>query len=110
MPPNTWNHVAATCDYDSGKARLWVNEKLQDEADIGVIELATESEFVLMGSVEGLPFYFKGRVACLQIYDEALVKKQLSFAKHACDPGNQQYFCTSNIIILIIIQLTFTHG
>lgn len=76
MPPNTWNHVAATYDYDSGKARLWVNEKLQDEADIGVIELATESEFVLMGSVEGLnPSILKAELLCLQIYDEALTKK-----------------------------------
>lgn len=88
VPPNTWNHVAATYDYASGKARLWVNEQREDEADLGVFELATDSAVVLMGSLEGLPYYFKGRVACLQFYDKALTKEQLAIAKRACHPGN----------------------
>lgn len=85
--PNIWNHVAATYDYDIGIAKLWVNEKLEDEADIGIKELATDSFSVLMGRLEGLPFYFKGRIACLQIYDKALTMEQIEIAKYACDAG-----------------------
>lgn len=93
--PNAWNHVAATYDYDSGLAKLWVNEKLEDEANIGINELATDSISVLMGRLEGLPFYFKGRVACLQFYDKALALEQIDIAKRACDPGKHSSFSFS---------------
>lgn len=87
VPPNTWNHVAVTYDYDSGQAKLWVNEKLEQQADIGINELATDGTIVMIGRLEGLAYYFKGRIACLQFYDKALTLEQINIAKRACDPG-----------------------
>ena len=87
MPPRTWNHVAATYDCSTGMARLFVNEQLEEEADIGIKQLATNTPIVRVGSISGLPNHFKGRVACLQFYDTALTVEQIGSLKSACDPG-----------------------
>lgn len=83
IKPNKWNFVGAVYDQKSGRASLWINGKLQDQRRIGSVSLATNYP-VRMGARIGDRRNFRGRISCMQVYNEALDARQISVAKWKC--------------------------
>lgn len=86
--PNRWNYVGATYDHTTGKACLWVNGKCEDSKNLGHIELATNYT-IRMGAREGDKRNYRGRISCLQVYNEALTSGQINNVKDNCKPYEQ---------------------
>lgn len=88
--PRAWNYVGATYDNSTGTGRLWVDGKRVAELNVGIFELATQDAARMGAQTEGSQFY-KGRVACLQIYDKALTSQQIEAVRDRCPiQGEQQ--------------------
>ena len=83
IAPNRWNFIGATYDQKTGNAGLWINGKFEDFKHIGRIRLATNYP-IRMGARVGDKRNYRGRIACLQIYDRALTSEQISNAKNNC--------------------------
>ena len=74
---NNWNFVGASYDQTSGEAKLWVNGLAVQTLNIGAgLELATQDN-VRMGAMTADNSYLKGRIAQMQIYNEALTQEQI---------------------------------
>ena len=78
---NAWSFIGAT--YDGNFARLWVNGKNLATRKIPRIRLSTFGP-IRIGAKIGDPRYFKGAVACVQLYRVALNKKQIKRAMKGC--------------------------
>lgn len=78
-----WNLIAATYNYVTGYARLFINYKKVAERKIGRIKLATNYA-IRLGARIGDRRYFKGRIACLQIIAKALRPLEIIKASKAC--------------------------
>ena len=77
LTPDTWNYVAATYDYQSGMAKIYVGGNLTAETDIGSRVLATQDQ-IWLGSVSGDNRVFVGRLSCLQIHNKALTPEEIA--------------------------------
>lgn len=78
---NVWNFVGTT--YDGTDATLWVNGRKVASRKIGSIRLSTIGP-IRIGAKIGDKRYFKGAVACVQLYRVALQKKQIKRAMKRC--------------------------
>ena len=95
VQPGEWNFVGLSYDHVSGIAHLWINGEVADRKRVGQMDLGTNFPASL-GPSGGGKRNFKGRVACMQVYDVSLNKHQVATAKNACrkfqwsapDPGN----------------------
>ena len=83
---NAWNWIGTTYDQKTGMAKLFVNSKRVAQRYLGRIRLAT-SEPVRTGVRIRDRRYFRGRVACFQVYDRALTREQIRAAKRQCFKG-----------------------
>ena len=86
IKPRAWNFVAATYDYETGLASLWNDATLISQRNIGKIELATNYA-AISGKKPRDKRIFRGRIACLQIFDRALTGRQLRAIKRKCFRG-----------------------
>ena len=96
IKPNKWNFVGAVYDQKFGRASLWINGKLQDEQSIGNVSLATNYP-VRMGARIGDRRNFRGRISCMQVYNEALSARQISVARWKCRSRGRPYHATKKI-------------
>ena len=72
-----WKFVGASYDHDSGEAKLWIDGVVVQTINIGAgLELATQDS-IRMGVKSGDVRYFKGRIAQIQVYNEALTQQQI---------------------------------
>lgn len=78
-----WNYIAATYDYNTGLATLWLDAIPITQENIGRFRLATNYPAV-SGRRPGDPRHFRGRIACLQIYSLALNSYQIRKLKRFC--------------------------
>lgn len=83
IAPNRWNYIGATYDHTTGKAGLWINGKFVDSKNLGHIELATNYT-IRMGARVGDKRNYRGRIACLQVYNIPLSSEQIDNAKEIC--------------------------
>lgn len=83
VAPNRWNYIGATYDHKTGKAGLWINGKFEDSKNIGHIKLATNYT-IRMGARVGDKRNYRGRIACLQVYNIPLTSEQIENAKENC--------------------------
>ena len=83
VTPLKWNFLGASYDHDTGKASLWIDGKLAAIKNIGVFKLATTYP-VRMGDNTGHSRHFRGRIACMQVYDKALDSEQILAARDLC--------------------------
>jgi hypothetical protein len=68
---------------------FWLDDQMVDKSSMSSKSpLATNTKEVHMGAVPNLYDYFKGAVACLQLFNQPLNAKQISVLKGACHPGN----------------------
>ena len=72
-----WKFIGASYDRGSGEAKLWVNGAVVHQLNIGAgLELATQGS-IKMGVRSGDGSHFKGRIAEMQVYNEALSQAQI---------------------------------
>lgn len=81
LAQKVWSFVGTT--YDGTYATLWVNGKKVASRKIGSIRLSTVGP-IRIGAKIGDTRYFKGDVACVQLYRVALQKKQIKRAMRRC--------------------------
>lgn len=86
VPYRAWTYVGGTYDYRTGNAKLWVNGRVVAHKHIGRITLATRRS-IRIGAKIGDRRYFRGKVACVQIYSQALNAYQISLARKRCFRG-----------------------
>ena len=96
-----WQFVAAKYNQKNGYASLFVNGKRVAVQRIGRIKIATNYP-ARMGARLGKKQYFKGRVACLQIYKQPLNRRQIIAAKRTCSQRKTfiSLFCRYIIIYI----------
>ena len=82
----TWNYVAATYSKRSGIALLYINGRRVARRYIGRFTLRTQSN-VRMGARIGDRRYFKGLIACMQVYNRALTRRQILAVMYRCTKG-----------------------
>ncbi|XP_068715836.1 uncharacterized protein [Montipora foliosa] len=81
IPRNTWHFVGASYDHKTGLEKLWVNAQVVSTLNIGAgINLATQDS-VRMGVKTGDGRFYKGRIAQMQVYNDALNEKQVQEIK-----------------------------
>ena len=86
--PRKWQFVGATYSYRTGVARLFVNSRFVAQKRIGRFRLATNYP-VRMGARIGDRRYLRGRISCMQVYNQALKKNQILVRQKRCfKPGN----------------------
>lgn len=86
--PRKWQFVGATYSYRTGVVRLFLNSKFVASKRIGRFRLATNYP-VRMGARIGDRRYFKGRISCMQVYNQALNRNQILVRQKRCfRPGN----------------------
>lgn len=81
--PRRWQYVGATYDYRRGIAKLFINRRFVASRPIGRIRLATNYP-VRMGARAGDRRYFRGRISCIQVYDQPLTTSQILRRKKRC--------------------------
>ncbi len=82
---NAWNFVGTTYDYHTGLATVWVNNNIVIVSSIGAkMELATQSN-VRVGASRNQKTHFRGKISCLQFYDQALSVDQIIKVKERCN-------------------------
>ena len=92
IKPRTWQYVAATYDYITGYAKLYLDGKVIAQRKIGRIRLATNYP-VRMGARRGDRRYFRGRISCVMVFDVALNPNQIARRKKRCFRG--EFLCPS---------------
>lgn len=89
--PRRWQFVGATYNYRTGVAKLFVNSRFVAAKRIGRIRLATNYP-VRMGAIGRDKRYFKGRIACMQVYNGALSRWQIISKKKRCYRSKSIHF------------------
>lgn len=80
-----WNFIGTTYDYHTGIATIFVNNSVVTQKVLKVkMELGTASEVLIGGSTRSNKF-FRGRISCLQVYDQALSVDQIIKVKSRCN-------------------------
>ena len=80
-PEDGWKFVGASYDQANGDAKLWVNGTAVQTLNIGAnLQLATQDN-VRMGVNIGGVWYFKGKIAQMQVYNVALTEEQIKLIK-----------------------------
>lgn len=78
-----WNYLAATYNFRTGLASLWKNGRRVAKRYIGKFTIRTQDN-IRIGARVGDRRYFRGKIACVQIYKKALCSSALLAAKHRC--------------------------
>lgn len=86
LEPRKWNYVAAVYNKKTGIASLWKNGRRVASRRVGRFELRTQYD-VRMGARTGDGRYFKGRIACMQIYNYALPARRQLAVMFRCTKG-----------------------
>lgn len=89
--PRSWNYVAASYDCKTGLATLWRESTPIAQRNIGRgLRLATNYP-AIMGSRPGSTTRFRGRVACMQVFDVALNGPQMQKRRNVCFRRKHRY-------------------
>ena len=78
-----WNYVAASYVHSDGTAKLWIDGKQVSRLNLGPFEIATQGD-VRMGALVGDPQFYKGAIACVQIYNKSLSEQEINAVKDRC--------------------------
>lgn len=81
----SWNFIGTTYDYHTGVASIFVNNNTVMLNYIKAkMQLATYPR-VRIGAMKKKKVYFRGRISCLQVYDQALSVDQIIKLKTRCN-------------------------
>lgn len=106
IKPRTWQYIAATYDYITRYAKLYLDGKVIAQRRIGRIRLATNYP-VRMGARRGGRRYFRGRISCVMVFDVALNPNQIARRKKRCFRGEfcvrLSFFCMPSCLSVLSI-------
>ena len=71
-----WHYIAVSYDYSSGSQKMWVDGNMI-ERNVGTAELATNYSARMGTRYDSNFSRFKGRVSCLQVYNNSLSDAQV---------------------------------
>ena len=92
-PEDGWKFVGASYDQASGDAKLWVDGYVVQTLNIGAnLQLATQ-DGVRMGVKIDDGRYFKGRIAQMQVYSDALTQEQIQAIKDETQVDGKKCYC-----------------
>lgn len=102
LKPYTWSYISATYDHRTGLATLWINGNPVSQRNIGKFTLGLATNYpVVVGQRPGDRRVFRGRIACLQIYNVALTRAQIVARQRQCfRPGKQNRLSAFKILKL----------
>ena len=83
ITPHKWQYIAATYDYISGDARLYLDGNVIARKRLGRIRLATNYP-VRIGAKKRDRRNFRGRISCVMVFDVALNRNQIARRKKRC--------------------------
>ena len=86
--PRRWNFVGATYNGRNGIAKLFINNRFVTSKRVGRFKLATQFA-VRLGARRGDRRSFRGRIACVQIYNRALTNRQIKRRRNMCFRGKR---------------------
>ena len=100
LEADVWNFIGTTYDYHTGFATIFVNNKTAMQKVIKAkMELATDSH-VRIGANRKKNLYFRGRIFCLQVYDQTLSVDQIVKIKTRCNQAGEFRTCLLRLITL----------
>ena len=83
--PRTWNYIAATYDIRTGLATFYVNDFPVAQRNVGKFRSGVATNYpILIGKSPGNRRVFRGRLACLQIFNVALSRSKIVSLKKRC--------------------------
>ena len=92
LKPRQWNYVGATYNKRTGIATLWLDSRPILTQNIKRVQLATKTTAYMGGT-------FRGRIACMQVYSEALTGPQIKKVKNLCNkPGKLYDILRKNVL------------
>ncbi|XP_019626198.1 PREDICTED: uncharacterized protein LOC109471349 [Branchiostoma belcheri] len=99
LEQNAWNFVGGTYDNTTGVGSIWENGERVGQAEVGFSSVATQYDVRVAKADSNSPI-FKGRIACLQLYDYALTRDEILAARYMCrdecatDSGGCDQICS----------------
>lgn len=88
LKPGQWNYISVTYDQRRNQATLWKDARPLTSRNIGWIRLKTNTRRVYIGGDPKSRRPFRGSIACVQIYSQALDGEQIKAVKDLCiEPG-----------------------
>ena len=89
LEADAWNFIGTTYDFHTGVATIFVNNNtVMLKVIKAKMELATDSK-VRIGAMRKINLYFRGRISCLQVYDQALSVDQIIKVKTRCNQAGE---------------------
>ena len=102
-----WNFIGTTYDYQTGIATIFVNNSVVTQRVLKVnMELSTASE-VLIGGTNRWNRFFRGRISCLQVYNQALSIEQIVKVKTRCNKTGELLNTFTNPWVLVFKMFLF---
>ena len=87
--PRAWNYIAVTYDHRTGWAILWLNSRPILRKRIGRFTFGLATNYaVVIGAKPGDRRYFRGRIACVQLFGRALSGREIRMRMKKCFRGN----------------------
>ena len=85
IKPRQWNYIAASYDRRTGLATLWLDSLPIIQRRIGRFRLGLATNYpIVIGSKPGDRRKFRGRIACVQMYNYAMSAAQIRSKKKRC--------------------------
>ena len=85
IKPRQWNYIAASYDRRTGLATLWLDSLPIIQRKIGRFRLGLATNYpIVIGSKPGDRRKFRGRIACVQMYNYAMSAAQIRSKKKRC--------------------------
>ena len=89
--------VGASYDRSTGEAKLWVNGAVVQTLNVGTgLNLATQDS-IRMGVKAGDGRYFKGRIAQMQVYKDALSQEQIQAIQQRTQVSGENVITSSKL-------------
>lgn len=97
----SWNFFAATYSAKTRRAIIWLNSVPVAQRYIGNFKFGLATQYsVRIGSKPGDRRYFRGRIACFQIFGRALSRGQISMLKKKCFRGKHLVLILNFVLTL----------
>ena len=85
IKPRRWNFIAATYDYGTGLATLWLEGLPIAQKNIGRFPNGLATNYpVVVGKKPGDRRAFRGKISCLQVFNVALTRGQIISKRIKC--------------------------
>lgn len=79
----SWNYIAASYDNSAEAMKLWIDGREVKSFKVGKFEIATQGD-LRIGAATGGSNFFKGEIACVQIYNKSLTEQEMNAVRDRC--------------------------